>query len=83
VKAFFEVPKSKPKWFKEAAQRGELQPEVKPALDKILKHVKDCAKGIFWVDDKQVVGYLDDTGKYYGSPPRYEVMILFRRDRNA
>lgn len=81
VKAFFEVPKSKPKWFREAARLGEIQPETKPDLDNVLKHVKDCATGIFWEDDKQVVGYLDDTGKYYGSPARYEITLLFRRDR--
>ena len=51
------------------------RPTTKPDLDNLLKQFKDCAKGIFWEDDKQVVEYLPGTGKYYGSPARWEIVI--------
>jgi len=96
VRAVFPIPQSMPEafksmapekgkaaWFREAARSGEVQPVSKPDLDNIIKHVKDCATGVFWPDDKSVVGYLNDTGKYYGDPPRYEITILYRRDLNG
>jgi Holliday junction resolvase RusA-like endonuclease len=75
VKAYLQVPESKPKKFKAAALAGEIRPTIKPDLDNLLKHFKDCCKGIFWYDDKQVVGYLPETGKYYGYPTRWEIEI--------
>jgi len=75
VKAYLPIPKSKPKKFKASALAGEIRPTTKPDLDNLLKHLKDCCKGIFWLDDKQVVGYLPETGKYYGTPARWEIEI--------
>lgn len=75
VRAYLPIPESKPKKFKAAAQAGEIRPTTKPDLDNLLKHLKDCCKGIFWIDDKQVVGYLPETGKYYGYPARWEITI--------
>jgi Holliday junction resolvase RusA-like endonuclease len=75
VKAFLPIPESKSKKFKAAALAGLIRPVTKPDLDNLLKHVKDCCKGIFWLDDKQVVGYLAGTGKYYGNPARWEIEI--------
>jgi len=75
IKAFLPVPKSKSKKWQAAAQAGEIRPTTKPDLDNLLKHLKDCCKGIFWLDDKQVVGYLPDTGKYYGFPAKWEIEI--------
>ncbi|MBW2135753.1 MAG: RusA family crossover junction endodeoxyribonuclease [Deltaproteobacteria bacterium] len=75
LKAFMPIPKSKSKKWKEAALAGEIRPTVKPDFDNILKNFKDVCSGIFWTDDRQVVGYLDGTGKYYGDPPRYEIEI--------
>lgn len=74
VKAFLPVPKSKSKKFREAALAGEIRPTKKPDMDNIVKHVKDCLNGVFWTDDKLVVGYLD-TGKYYSEFGRYEIEI--------
>ena len=68
--AYLPIPKKSKKWMA-AAMSGEIRPIVTPDLDNLLKHIKDCCKGIFWSDDKQVVGYLPETGKYYGSPPRW------------
>jgi len=75
VKAYLPIPKSKPKKWQAAALAGEFRPITKPDLDNLLKQFKDCAKGIFWEDDKQVVEYLPGTGKYYGSPARWEIVI--------
>lgn len=83
VRAYFAVPQSKPKKFQAAALAGEIRPEVKPDLDNIVKHVKDVGTGIFWGDDKQIVGYIAATGKYYGDPARYEIVIGYRKDMQA
>jgi Holliday junction resolvase RusA-like endonuclease len=80
LRAYFAVPKSKPKKFQEAALAGELRPTSRPDLDNILKHIKDVATGIFWQDDDQVVGYIEATGKYYGEVPRYEIVVAYRKD---
>ncbi len=43
----------------------------------LLKQIKDCLTDMrFWGDDKQVVGYLPHTGKYYSDRPRWEVEIV-------
>lgn len=77
VKAFLPIPTSKPKKWKEGARAGIIRPTVKPDLDNLLKHVKDCLTMLrFWGDDKQVVGYLPHTGKYYSDRPRWEIEIV-------
>jgi Holliday junction resolvase RusA-like endonuclease len=76
VKAFMPIPKSKPKKWQAAAMSGAVRPVTKPDLDNILKHVKDCLSTMrYWQDDRQVVGYIEGTGKYYSQNPRYEVEI--------
>ncbi len=75
VKAYLPIPASKSKKWQAAAAQGIIRPTTKPDLDNILKHLKDCMNGVFWVDDKQIVGYLPETGKYYGSPARWEIEI--------
>jgi Holliday junction resolvase RusA-like endonuclease len=76
VRAFLPIPASRPKKWQAAALSREVRPVTTPDLDNLIKHVKDCCKGIFWVDDKQVVGYLPETGKFYGKPPRWEIEII-------
>lgn len=75
VKVFLPIPKGKPKKWQAAAQAGEIRPTTKPDLDNCIKNLKDVCKGIFWLDDKQVVEYLPGTGKYYGEVPRWEIVI--------
>jgi len=75
IRAFLPVPKSKSKKWRAAALAGEIRPITKPDTDNLVKQIKDCAKGIFWVDDKQVVEYLAPFGKWYGEPPRWEITI--------
>jgi Holliday junction resolvase RusA-like endonuclease len=75
VKAYMPIPVSKPKKWKAEALAGTIRPTTRPDLDNLLKQLKDCMTGIFWTDDKQVVGYLPGTGKYYGDPVRWEVEL--------
>lgn len=77
VKVFLPIPSSKSKKWQEQARSGLLRPTVKPDLDNAIKHLKDVLTALeFWEDDKLVVGYLPDTGKYYSDCPRWEVEIL-------
>ncbi len=77
VKAYLPVPKSKPQKFRKAALTGSIRPTVKPDLDNLLKNIKDCMTSMnFWNDDRQVVQYLQGTGKYYSLHPRWEVELL-------
>lgn len=76
VSAYLPIPVSKPKSWKAGALSGEIRPTVKPDLDNLIKHVKDCLTMLrFWDDDKQVVGYLP-SGKFYSDRPRWEIKIL-------
>ncbi len=96
IKAFFPLPKTVPDylkavapergkyaWFRESALSGYVQPESKPDLDNIFKNFKDVATGIFWGDDSRIVGFLDGSGKYFGDVVRYEITILYLRDRQG
>jgi Holliday junction resolvase RusA-like endonuclease len=77
VKAYLSIPASKPKRFKADALVGTIRPTTKPDLDNLIKQIKDVCTGIFWGDDRQVVGYLPGTGKYYGDRPRWEITIAW------
>ena len=83
LRAYFQVPKSKPRKFKDAALLDLERPQAKPDLDNILKFVKDCMSGLFFYDDKQVVGYLEGTGKYYADCPRMEFKLVTLEECNA
>lgn len=75
VKAYLPIPKSKPMRWKMAALLGSIRPTTKPDLDNLLKNIKDVCTGIFWKDDRQIVEYLEGTGKYYSDLPRWEIEI--------
>ena len=80
VRAYLPIPSSKPKKWKASALAGEIRPTIKPDLDNLLKHLKDCLTTMrFWEDDRQVVEYLPGTGKYYSDSPRWEIEIRRRR----
>lgn len=85
MRAFLPIPKSKSKKWKAAAMAGEIRPTTKPDTDNLVKQIKDCANGVFWADDKQIVEYLPGTGKYYddGGGPRWEVEILILDEYRA
>ena len=76
VRAYMPIPRCKSQRWKDKASAGIIRPTVRPDLDNLLKHVKDCLTAArFWCDDRQVVGYLPDTGKYYAWEPRWEIEI--------
>lgn len=71
--AFFEIPKSKIKKFKEQALQGIRRPITKPDTDNIAKNIKDALNDIAFPDDSQIV--LEIIEKRYAETPRAEVFI--------
>lgn len=80
--AFFEIPKSKSKKFKELASMGKIRPTKKPDTDNIAKNIKDALNGIAYPDDSQFVTEIIE--KWYSDTPRVEIFIKemeFKNDR--
>lgn len=76
ARAYLPIPSSWSQKRRAEAEAGHIRPVVKPDMDNLLKHLKDCLTTMrFWADDKLVVGYLPGTGKYYGVEPRWEIEI--------
>ena len=73
ILAFFEVPKSKSKKFKERALEGLERPTKKPDADNIVKAILDALNKLAYKDDSSIV-YLS-VGKYYSDVPRVEVIL--------
>jgi Holliday junction resolvase RusA-like endonuclease len=73
VDAYMPIPKSMTKLKRSMALSGELRPTKKPDADNIAKHLLDCFNGIFWTDDKNIVGLM--VRKFYSDSPRWEVEI--------
>lgn len=71
--AFFEIPKSKSKKFKEQALSGIRRPITKPDTDNIAKNIKDALNKIAFPDDSQIV--LEIIEKRYAEAPRAEIYI--------
>lgn len=72
--AFFcPIPSSASKRDRMAMAAEELQHVKKPDLDNLAKFVKDCAKGVLWVDDSQVVNLR--ARKAYSLAPRTEITV--------
>ena len=73
INAFFEVPKSKSKRFREAALNGTERPTKKPDADNIVKAIQDALNGLAYKDDAYIV-YLA-CQKFYSDNPRVEVFV--------
>ena len=73
IDAYMPIPASMTKFKKAQARMGELRPTKKPDADNIAKHLLDCFNGIFWTDDKNIVGLM--VRKFYSDAPRWEVEI--------
>ena len=54
IKAYHPIPRSAPKYKREAMLSGELVPLTKPDADNVLKLVLDALNGLAYLDDKQV-----------------------------
>lgn len=73
IMAFFEVPKSKSKKFKERALLGLERPTKKPDLSNIVKGIEDALNGLAYKDDSSIV-FLS-VAKCYSEVPRVEVVL--------
>ena len=71
--AYFEVPKSKSKKFREAALSGLERPTKKPDLSNIIKGIEDALNGLVYKDDSSIVSL--KIQKYYSEFPRVEIEI--------
>lgn len=67
------IPKSSSLKMAEAMLAGEIMHTKKPDLDNLVKFVKDAARGLFWVDDSQVVRVL--AWKVYSDTPHTELTV--------
>lgn len=73
ILAFFEVPKSKSKKFKERALMGLERPTKKPDLSNIVKGIEDALNGLAYKDDSSIVCL--SVAKCYSEIPRVEVIL--------
>ena len=76
INAFFEVPKSKSKRFREAALKGTERPTKKPDIDNIVKAIQDALNGLTYKDDACIVDLA--CHKYYGEIPQVTVYVMTR-----
>lgn len=70
--AYLPLPRSKSRRWCDAALRGDIRPNVKPDWDNVGKQL-DGAKGIIWLDDKQVADAR--VRKFYSLTPGLVVTI--------
>lgn len=52
---------------------GRIRHTKKPDIDNLLKFVKDCANGVLWRDDSQVVGVW--ATKSYSKMPKTHIVM--------
>lgn len=71
--AYFEIPQSKSKKFKEQALQGSKRPITKPDTDNIAKNIKDALNKLAFPDDSQIVTEIIE--KRYAENPGAEVFI--------
>jgi Holliday junction resolvase RusA-like endonuclease len=74
VRIYRAIPKSMPRYKREAALAGKLRPTTRPDVSNVLKGVEDALKGLWYVDDSQIVGY-GAVGKWYDKQPRIEITM--------
>ena len=74
VAAYFSIPKSKPKTWKDKAEAQEIRHTKKPDIDNVIKGVADSLNKIVYVDDSQIVAI--KAAKFYSHNPRIEIKIF-------
>jgi|TARA_Y100000310_G_scaffold109308_1_gene107737 Holliday junction resolvase RusA-like endonuclease len=75
IYASFPIPKSKPKWWKLAAESGLMPKTTKPDIDNVLKIVLDALNGVAFADDAQVI--ITRCHKHYRENPALHVEIRY------
>lgn len=73
VAVYLGVPKSWPKWKKEAALNGKICPTSKPDMDNYIKIAMDGLNKVLFNDDSYVVSIRAE--KHYSDNPRMEITI--------
>ena len=73
INAYFEIPKSKSKKFREAALMELERPTKKPDADNIVKAIQDALNGLTYKDDAYIVHLA--CQKFYSDNPRVEVFV--------
>lgn len=69
---YMDIPKSKPRRWREAALRGDIRPTKKPDSDNFAKMLDACNM-IVWIDDSQIVDLT--VSKRYSDSPRMVVEV--------
>jgi len=73
VRAYFQIPKSKPKKVQELMRQGLIRPTGRPDWDNVGKIISDALNGLAYHDDSYIVSAMVE--KWYADNPRAEVEI--------
>jgi len=76
VHAFFPIPKSRPRWWRERAEIDRMPMTGRPDGDNVLKMILDALNSVAYGDDRQV--YRVEIAKRYSPRPRCDVRIELR-----
>ena len=74
VRVFRPIPKSFSMKKQVHAMKGILRPTTRPDLSNYIKGVEDALVKKLFRDDSQIISY-GASGKWYGDPPRVEVIL--------
>lgn len=77
ISVYRSPPKSLTKKDRVLLLKGELFPIRKPDLDNYIKICLDALRGIYFIDDNQIIEFLPGTSKNYSDTPRVEVELCF------
>ncbi len=75
VRVLMPIPQCSQKKYREYLA-GSIYHTKKPDLDNLVKQVKDCCKGVVWLDDKQVVDLI--ASKRYGENPSWQIRLVWQ-----
>lgn len=75
IRAYFAVPKSKSKAYKEGALSGKIMPTKKPDADNLAKAVLDALNGVAYKDDSAIIAL--KVSKIFSDVPRLEVSVSY------
>ena len=73
--AYFPIPKSRPKWWREMLDGEDMPFLNSPDYDNVSKIVADALNEIAYKDDKQI--FDGRSREFYSEKPRLEVTLVF------
>ena len=68
------VAQDRPRFSRQGGFVKAYDPTTRPDVSNVLKGVEDALKGLWYVDDSQIVGY-EAVGKWYDKQPRIEITM--------